>query len=171
MLSRRPPADQEPTATRVRSSAHRHERAFTIGCGAAQIGQICAHVGPLYCVPTAAQITADQERPEHLQQSQSVTRLATSGQFVMAANGQISMTVKKRRGAPTAGARGRNQRRWSIRRHREVPLASTAQPDKRRLTCLNPNVILTTHKSDVHPTPPRIRAVVQLPATRTSLQR
>jgi hypothetical protein len=42
-----------------------------------------------------ARQSADQAQPQQIQQSQSVTELAACGQLLMAASGQISMTVNK----------------------------------------------------------------------------
>ena len=58
-----------------------------------QIVLVCSLCQGASRTPTTAQ--ADQARLEHLQRSHSVTRLATSGQFVLAADRQIPMTANR----------------------------------------------------------------------------
>ena len=60
----------------------------------------------------------DQAQRQRIQQSHSVTGLAASGQFLVAASGQISMTVNTQRSP------GRQQP-WRVRREITVPQGDT----------------------------------------------
>jgi hypothetical protein len=57
--------------------------------------------------PGLAPYQADQAWPEPPQQSRSVTKLAATGQLLMAASGQVPMTANKRRQSIARRSTGR----------------------------------------------------------------